>query len=624
MFFLLVFFLSLLLPADTFAEQPPEWIFKTPEKDKNNRYFIGEGYGKTNDEALRHAKKDALDQALTFLGVTVYSETVISQKNDEDDIDGRSEITSGAVIKEFKRKNTFCSEKEREFGCYVLYAYPLKELEKEKKRLKGTNSGETASEMHMIGNNPQDGILSVYTGNIVADLYVDGVKMGKTPCTLNGVLPREGSYKIKIDSEAHEVYETKIDFYKNKENTVTAVLKPAYAYVKFETDPDPDGAVIKMNGREIKSGERQTVQAGTTVRIEASHPQYKTFTSEYVFKRKEKKTVKIPLLEEEANLYLIVSSPDYKVEIDGDVSDSKDRERHFRLPPGDHKITVYMKKSKIASDTFTLKPAEKRTMEINEEFLESRRKEQKKGTPLPAVFVPYKSTGSFSGKFNTSKLSNMLNDIDFSYLVPRLSYDTRSGSVRFTVTVGIDPKKYREAFVEPLKKSISAASYSSSKTQKTNLTLRCMTVEGQPHQFCGVKPLSVPMTAYIRTDEPVTSLFSQKAQFLSVADIPDWAAGYDDIPVKKLEVFFALFDRNKNNLAAYSFPFTLIPFQVVGNMYVFSPVMTDDRTICRESDLFGGSAEFVCGTTVFQAKTGKVRIDLNNASDIYISIGAAK
>ena len=620
-------FLFFFMPADVSAKDvpEPEWIFQTIESDERNNYFKGKGYGENQEKALENAEKDARNQALNYLGVSVQSETTVIQRNDRTDLHDSSKTFSNAVLRKFKRiKTPYCRKDEDEFVCYVQYSYPLKELQKERKRLSQERSGKRFSEMNEIVNDPRNGTLTVDTGNVVADLYVDGEKTCKTPCKLVGVLTPEQNHKIKIDSKAHEIYESEVIVFKNMVNPLNPVLKPAYASVKFEIEPDPDGAVLKMNGRKIKSGEKQIVQAGTDVRIEAEHPQYEKFRQPFTFSRGEKKTVKIPLQEKEADLYLTVSNPDYKVAVDGEVDASTDRERHFRLPSGEHEITVYMNKSKIASETVTLKPADKLPLEISEEFLKSRRKKQEKINLLPAVFIPYKSTGTISGKFNRQKLLNMLNDIDFSYLVPRLSYDTRSGSVRFTVTVEIDPKKYREAFVEPLKKSISEASYSSSKAKKTDLALRCMNVEGQPHQFCGVEPVSVPTTAFIRTDNPVSNLFSQSAPFLSVADIPDWMADYDDIPVKKLEVYFALFDGNKNNLAAFSFPFTLIPFQIVGNMYVFSPVMTDRKRRCLEKKTFGDSAEFVCGTTVFQAETGKVRIDLNSVSDIYISIGAAK
>lgn len=623
--FIMLFFLflvSFLFSNTSFAEQIPDWVKQTPLSDGKYQYFVGTGSGKTKNKAIESAQAKARDEACLSLGSEIHVETTYVVRNDDEDTDDRSKISCSARLKKFDRaKEPFCQKLGKdEYYCDVLYRYPLEERRKEEKRLDET-SGNVSAEMNVIGNDPRNGILIVDTGNVVADLYIDGEKAGKTPIKLVGVVEPEKKHKIKIDSPAHEIFEKEIVVYKNVENEITdPVLIPAYAQISFEIDPDEDDVVLKADGRKIKPGQKQKIPAGKKIKIEASHPRYKTVSSEYTFNRGEKRTVRVPLLEKDADLYLIVSRPEYRVEVDGKVDDSKDRERHFRLSPGKHKITVYAGKSKTVSDTVTLKPADKLTFEINEDFLKSKKKEKEKRNFLPAVFVPPKSEEPFVGQFD---LSRMLANIDFSYLVPRLSYDTRSGGVRFTVTVETDPKKYRENFVDPLKKALLRTSYSASKIKEENLSLRCVAANNQPQRFCGVKPLSGPTTAYIRTGEPVAKLLSREAPFAVIADIPDWAAGYEDMPVKKLEVFFALFDKNKKNLFARSVPFTLIPFQIVGNMYVFSPVMTDAE-ICRKTDMFGGAEEFACGATVFQAQTEKVRIDLNRVAEIYISVGAAK
>lgn len=617
-FFLLL--VSFLLSDAAVAKPIPDWVKQTPRSDGRYQYFSGTGGGKTESEAAFSARANARDEACFSLGSEIHVETTFVARNEDEDTDDRSRISCSARLKKFEEaEEPFCQTiGKNEYQCDVLYRYPLEERRKEEKRLDET-SGKVSAEMNVIGNDPRNGILIVDTGNVVADLYIDGEKAGKTPIRLVGVVEPEKKHKIKIDSPAHEIFEKEIVVYKNVENKIeNPVLIPAYAQIKFEIDPDEDDAVLKADGRKIKPGQKQKIPAGKKIKIEASHPRYKTVSSEYTFNRGEKRTVRVALLEKDADLYLIVSRPEYRVEVDGKVDDSKDRERHFRLSPGKHKITVYAGKSKTVSDTVALKPAEKLTFEINEDFLNSKKEE--KGKFLPAVFVPPKSEEPFAGKFD---LSRMLANIDFSYLVPRLSYDTRSGGVRFTVTVETDPKKYRENFADPLKKALLRSSYSASKIKEENLSLRCAPADDRPQRLCGVKPLSGPTTAYVRTGEPVAKLLSREAPFAVIADIPDWAAGYDDMPVKKLEVFFALFDKNKKNLFARSVPFTLIPFQIVGNMYVFSPVMTDAE-ICRKTDMFGGAEEFVCGATVFQAQTEKVRIDLNRVAEIYISVGAAK
>ena len=612
-------FLSCFVCAAANARDLPEWVLKTPRPGGSYHYFVGSGTEETKAQAIQNAEKAARDDVLMYLGAEVQSETFLRETSTSLNSDSRVNVSSYVNLKGFEKDSVYCEKENKKYSCYVLMRYPLKELEQERKRLETRQGKEDSFQYNVVGNDTRRGTLIVDTGNVQADLYINGEKTGRTPLKLVGQLEPDKEYEIKIDSEAHEIYKAKVYIQKNVVTKIEPPLTPAYAKVAFEPDPDVEGAVLKINGIEKKVGKKYELPAGKIVRVEISHPKYSAVTSEHVFKRNENKTVKLSLSEKTAVLTLIVSKPEYKIEIDGKVNESREKERRIELASGKHTITVYAENVKPVSDTFSLAAAGKERMEINDEFFAARNggDEEKDYRSLPAVFVPYGKTRKIDGNFNPRQV---FENADFSYLVPKLAYDTRSGAVRFIVKILIDKDEYEKSYVAPLKKTLLKASYSSSKAKKDDLKLRCVK-DDLPYLACGVKPVEDVASAYIRTGEPVEKLFSREAPFSIIKDIPNWAAGDENVPVTRLEAFFTLFDKGGKGMASFTVPFVLIPYQVVGNMYVFSPMMAaPDAFECGS----GRGGRFKCGTTVFKSVTGKVHIDLNDVKDIYISIGASK
>ncbi|MBO4539461.1 MAG: PEGA domain-containing protein [Clostridia bacterium] len=615
---LLSFFVCFLcLPA--YAGDLPEWVSETPKPDDQYRYFVGVGSEETRAQAIQSAKSDARDQVLTYLGAEIRSDMFMRETENSLNSDSRVNVSSSVNLKGFDKEKTYCEKENKKHSCYVLMKYPLKELKQERKRLESDLGKEKTFQFNILGNDTRRGTLIIDTGNIQADFYVDGEKMGRTPAKLVGQLEPEREYKIRIDSDAYKIYERKVYIRKNVEEIITPILEPAYAKIAFELEPDVNDAVLKVNDIERKTGKKYELPAGKKIRVEAFHPQYRAVTTEYVFKRDDNKTVLIPMAEDPAVLTLVVSKPEYKIEIDGKVNEARGRERRIKLKSGKHKITVYAENVKPVSETIKLDAAEKRRMVINDDFFSDRNGSGKeKGYRfLPAVFISYGKTGKIGENFNPRKT---FANADFSYLVPKLAYDTSSGAVRFIVRVSVDKDEYEKSFVEPLKKTLLKASYSSSKAKQNDLKLRCIKKDDLSYSSCGVGPVKDIASAYVRIGEPVENLFSRKAPFLVIKDVPDWTGGNKKVPVTHLEVFFSLFDQKEKSLASFTVPFVLIPYQVVGNMYVFSPIMAlEDDFECDDGD-----ESFYCGTTVLKVATKKVHIDLNDVKDIYISIGASK
>lgn len=212
-------------------DEAPAWARVPPAADIKYKYYVGVGWdhqsqATAQELAIRDAQESAIREnfgVVTKIDVDNYrtlKETSFNQR--------LSEASSPIQLLEFERRQVSVAQSRRGgFVVWVLFRYPLKEIEREKIRLEGaqpppggigvrTGSARLKHNTLLVVTSVPEGI----------EIYIDEVRWGVTPLTLKGVLPA-GKHRLWLTDPEFEDARSEVNLVEHDSREVHHVLKSA-------------------------------------------------------------------------------------------------------------------------------------------------------------------------------------------------------------------------------------------------------------------------------------------------------------------------------------------------------------------------------------------------------------
>jgi len=283
--------------------EAPTWVNRPPSSDGTYNYYVGRSTDeKSLSQAWRAATQDAYETAIrenygvaTSIQASNY-ETMTSRQLDKR-VDEKSQRVR---LERFEQMNSHVDRHDSSIDLYLLFRYPVSEIEKEKQRL-AADVDLPDAELTEIGENSSSVTTQVRIESVPngADVFINDNRWGVTPLLIKGVLP-VGVYDFSIRHSQFQDVSEKLILIAGKEKSIRKVLQPAQGVLRIE--PVPSNAQVTVNGKIIGIGKSDSVvvPAGKDLKIEVSHPDYETMIRVVKIAKNEDRTVRLelPLLPE--------------------------------------------------------------------------------------------------------------------------------------------------------------------------------------------------------------------------------------------------------------------------------------------------------------------------------------
>ena len=355
---------------DKNKDHRPHWIDSRPSANQTHKYYVGRASrANTEKHGIEIATQDARIQAIQEnYGIeTRVSKRVKETLSDTDYKKDYEETSARTRIFGFEQLKIYSEEGKKGKDVWVLFRYPIVEIQKEKKRQRKLARELSKKVNFSTQGSAKDrakGILEVVTRPGDVSVYIDGEPWGRTPLRVVGKISL-GRHTLVLEKDGYQRVERDIIITKNGVEKVYKKMERGFGLVKIETAP-LDGADITINGK--RAGLSPTgfarVDSGVPVKVEVSHAEAypKSFIMEVGIDEKKTKSVGLDL--KPGHLRLTVFPRNAKVAIDGKSYSAKDL-RNLKLNPyTEYQIEANHKNYKTHWEEFALKGGEKRNINI--------------------------------------------------------------------------------------------------------------------------------------------------------------------------------------------------------------------------------------------------------------------
>jgi hypothetical protein len=293
----LLLILNLVLSPDARALERPPWTNTLPKADAEYKYFVGRALEEFSEkEAWRLARDQAQETAIREnYGVETSIASSSYESTDQVALNKRVlENFPSVRLIDFEQIDSHVERENGRVSVWILFRYPLKQIEAESERLKSANPlpspafnevGKTESRY-----STQLEITSEPSG---IPVFLDGERWGVTPLRVTGSLT-VGAHKMKLSDPRYQDAESALILNKGMLRRIHVQLKPAIARLRLRVNPDYAQVLINGVPRREASLE-QTVMAGQPVRVEARQVGFETQIQEIEVQKDETRLVEITL-----------------------------------------------------------------------------------------------------------------------------------------------------------------------------------------------------------------------------------------------------------------------------------------------------------------------------------------
>ena len=264
------------------AEPLPAWVLNRPASTAKYKFYVGRSSPKSVErDALREAMNDSAEQAnKENFGFFTKTETESFETLTDVKLSKRNTEQSQEVrLVSFEQVNLLYAKVQAKEGelsiAYVLYRYPLAEIEQEKRRLRKILADRNETPVHEIGEGGgrRQGGVEIRTDPPGAEVKVDHRSWGKTPVRILGGL-EPGEHLIDL---IHPDYEPEIN------GSLLIVPHQIVQYkktlqrreVELEIKSEPDEALVSLNGKTLEGSTPLKFKAllGDSLGITITHPE---------------------------------------------------------------------------------------------------------------------------------------------------------------------------------------------------------------------------------------------------------------------------------------------------------------------------------------------------------------
>jgi hypothetical protein len=326
----------------------PPWVAKKPAHTPIHRFYVGRSLPAPSEhEALRAALEDARVNAIEEnFGIHIKVDAESYETMTDAKLSKRTTTRSSLVnLSSFEEVDQFTSRENDRFIAWVLYRYPVSELEIEKSRLKriareGSGAGQEPSE---VGDSKAQngGALEVFSVPDGVEVKIDHRPWGKTPVRIRGLPP--GEHLLDL---LHPEYdpEVNIPFISIPGKTATIRKELKRREVEIAVRSEPKGAIVSVNGKILGGETPLSFKAflGDSLTVGLSHPETHPASTQL----KAEDGVEIPefhLTYKPARLLLDTVPGGAEVEIDGKRAGVTGETISYNLARGKHEVRLSKK-----------------------------------------------------------------------------------------------------------------------------------------------------------------------------------------------------------------------------------------------------------------------------------------
>ncbi|MCQ2966331.1 MAG: PEGA domain-containing protein [Alphaproteobacteria bacterium] len=602
----LFFIAYLFLSCSVFANEVPHWVYKPLKDTESVKYFKGWGEGKTKSEAKYNAEKDVRYQAIAIFGEKIENSFEANQTFNQVDVIDRLEIKSKAILVSFEKQDEYALKKDDLWEYNILYAYPKKEIEKEKRRLDELSKNSEKKEVSTIGNDVKKGILTVDTYGISADLYIDGERYGEVPIRIVGKL-NPGIHQIKIISPFFETYTSNVHIYPNIENKLKVRLKQGYGFLDIISNVDD--TYIFVDSKKIGKAPMYGVklQAGRASIIKAESKYAYSFAKEIVLEKDENKVINLFLEKKPSKINIFSKPSGAKIYLDDKLIEKNTPVINYTIPEGEHIISLRLPGYEIENSSITIKAGEekkldftlKKKSEIREREINSTLKDKNHLFVISStksninIFDKYNMYSSNVEILNNLGYSDLISNLGWSYLKPSFSYKNNQGQIILYVKIDFDDELYLKNYVNPLRKILSKFLV---KGDTSILNMNCTVKPEDIGIWCGnVFVEDFGGNTFIRNGKITHNRLNDSAIFYKFSHSS--AIDRPKESLNELKVVVKIFDKQNNLVKNVDIPFWLRPFYEDKKNLFFSPLLQKkDKSFCTIRRPFESGVSFKCGS----------------------------
>lgn len=297
----------------------PDFVEKLPVSDGVYKYYVGRSGPFSNErDAVNAATADAIEQATREFGFSTQINKETYESLQKTSSTARiKELSKEVQLKGFEQIKFHKESKKGSIEVWILFRYPLAEIQKEKRRLQEQKVEEKSIEFSTVGDS------STKISTIVevisepsATVLIDGEIYGKTPLRIiNQITP--GSHKIRFESDSFESVEEELIVPSNNPVKVRKVLIRSSGKLRINTNPP--NALIGVNGQIVGNSPTDTITlpAGEKVSVQASHAESEKYSQEVDITKGEIRELNIDLPLKPSQLSLQTEPSGAMVELSG-------------------------------------------------------------------------------------------------------------------------------------------------------------------------------------------------------------------------------------------------------------------------------------------------------------------
>lgn len=343
--------ISVLLLITQASWSAPDWVESFQNEDAFYKYYFASSEVVTGDqEATKATYRFALEQAIEEnFGVEtkiqssyVLSESEVESESQFDSKSRKVKIHGFEKIKQAKEDSTI----------YALYRYAKAEIQKEKNRLaklpeQVSDHAELASE---YSGNRYPTSLKVISEPMGAQVYIDGIRWGRTPISINGELS-QGPHDLILEKDQFDPISKKV-IVQEGDNRFFSKLFRAKATLDIKLT-NFEGAAVFIDGNYIGKTPlaHQVIIKSKAYRIKISHPSIDTIIREIELESDQTKEIIESVDFKKSITRFLVFPKGTSVNINGEFFNGTQNSIEARLLPGD----VLIKLEKEGYETLEIK-----------------------------------------------------------------------------------------------------------------------------------------------------------------------------------------------------------------------------------------------------------------------------
>ncbi|ACS33484.1 DUF2341 domain-containing protein [Thermococcus gammatolerans] len=203
------------------------------------------------------------------------------------------------------------------------------------------------------------GYLTVHTSPSGAKVYVDGKYIGTTP--IENYQLSIGHHVVKLSKDGYISQEVGVLINPEETTKINRALVPEHATLTIESEPS--GARVYINSVNRGKTPLSLNLSPGTYSVEVALEGYKPYKTSVSLNGGDKRTISATLTPLPASLTIVSSPAEAKVYIDGSYVGTTPIENH-NLSSGEHSIKVEKENYEGYSITVTLKPGQKKTLNV--------------------------------------------------------------------------------------------------------------------------------------------------------------------------------------------------------------------------------------------------------------------